>query len=362
MQTTLNIKAYRALCCMLIVSSLTACQPAVDIQTQPTLVQTYTLPVSDNQVMREFNGVARAQDLTQLSFRLEGRIAQIPVSKGQTVKQGDVLAVLEKRDYQIALDDRKARLDVAQKQADRIKQLVDKKLMAQSEYDQINAQYLVAKAQAKQAELNLLYTVLRAPFDGMVSDVFLESFENVQPGKPVLSIQKVGQIEVDIQLPDMLIAVSHRGKEEGSLKVKFDAFDDITFNGRLLEVSTEKDPKTSTYIATIAVDLDPAYKVLEGMPAKVSINLSKVTYTYNREFLLPINAVVMKDGDNLAKQESGVWLYDKTTKTVHYQTVRLGVIVGDQIEVVDGLQDGQTIVTVGASRLLEGQQVELVKG
>ena len=144
--------------------------------------------------------------------------------------------------------------------------------------------------------------------------------------------------------------------------MRFEAFEGQYFDGHLLEVNTEKDPKTSTYIATIVVDLDPSFNVLEGMPAKVSINLSNITYTYNREYLLPINAVVMKDGDDLVKQESGVWLYDATSQTVKYQAVRLGVIVGDQIEVVEGLKDGQTIVTVGASRLLEGQHVELVKG
>ena len=353
---------YRVLSLLVLGFVLSACQPAEQILAKPTLIDTYTLPTVDNQVLREFNGVSRAQDLTRLSFRVEGRIAQIPVAKGQEIKQGQVLAVLEKRDYQITLEDRKARMEVAEKQAKRVKQLVDKKLMAQAEYDQINAQYLVAKAQAKQAELTLQYTVLRAPFDGMVSDVFLESFENVQPGVAVLSVQKVDQIEVDIQMPDTLIAVAYRGKEEGSLKVQFEAFEGQYFNGHLLEVNTEKDPKTSTYIATIVVDLDPSFKVLEGMPAKVSINLSNITYTYNREYLLPINAVVMKDGDDLAKQESGVWLYDAASQTVRYQAVRLGVIVGDQIEVVEGLKDGQTIVTVGASRLLDGQHVELVKG
>ncbi|MDP5145706.1 efflux RND transporter periplasmic adaptor subunit [Shewanella sp. ULN5] len=357
-----HYKHYRVLSLLVLGLLVSACQPAEQILAKPTLIDTYTLPTIDNQVLREFNGVSRAQDLTRLSFRVEGRIAQIPVSKGQEIKQGQVLAVLEKRDYQITLEDRKARMEVAEKQAKRVKQLVDQKLMAQAEFDQINAQYLVAKAQAKQAELTLQYTVLRAPFDGMVSDVFLESFENVQPGVAVLSVQKVDQIEVDIQMPDTLIAVAYRGKEEGSLKVQFEAFEGQYFDGHLLEVNTEKDPKTSTYIATIVVDLDPSFKVLEGMPAKVSINLSNITYTYNREYLLPINAVVMKDGDDLVKQESGVWLYDAASQTVKYQAVRLGVIVGDQIEVVEGLKDGQTIVTVGASRLLEGQHVELVKG
>jgi RND family efflux transporter MFP subunit len=341
---------------------MAGCSKPLEMAHKPTLVDVYTLPSIENQVMREFNGVSRAQDLTKLSFRVEGRIARLPVSKGQTIKQGDLLAVLEKRDYEIVLNDRQARMDVTFKQAQRGKQLVNKKLMAQSEYDQMNAQYLVAKAQAKQAELSLQYTELRAPFDGMVSDVFLQSFENIQPGISVLSVQKTEQIEVDVQIPDMLIAVSRRATDESAFEVSFEAFQGVVFQGRLLEINTEKDPTTSTYIATIAVDLDDQYKVLEGMPAKVKVNLSNMTYTYSRQFLLPIKAVVMKDGDQLAHQKSGVWVYQANTKTVQYQPVKLGVIVGDNIEVVSGLKDGQTIITTGASRMIEGQQVQLIQG
>ncbi|WP_285164341.1 efflux RND transporter periplasmic adaptor subunit [Shewanella goraebulensis] len=344
--------------------SLSACERTIDIAPTKTLVKTYTLPHANNEVMREFNGVARAQDLTNLSFRVEGRIERIPATKGKTVNKGDLLAVLEKRDYTIALSDRQARMEVSFKQAQRGKQLVESKLMAQSEYDQMNAQYLVAKAEERQAQLNLQYTELRAPFSGIVSDVFLESFENVQPGVSVLSMQKVERIEVDVQIPDMLIAVSRKHEDrqdESYLSVSFEAFPNTTFKGHLLEVNTEKDPTTSTYIATIAVDLDPKYKVLEGMPAKVTVNLSNMTYTYHREFLVPIEAVVMQDGSDIDTQTSGVWLYNAADNSIQYQPVTLGVIVGDEIEVTSGLDDGQTIITTGAARLVKGQQVKLLQ-
>ncbi|WP_102528265.1 efflux RND transporter periplasmic adaptor subunit [Shewanella sp. 10N.286.51.B7] len=345
--------------------AITACTPKVTIEPTETLVKTYTLPRANNEVIREFNGVARAQDLTNLSFRVEGRIERIPATKGKVVEKGELLAVLEKRDFTIALSDRQARKEVSYKQAQRGKQLVDSKLMAQSEYDQMNAQYLVAKAEEKQAELYLQYTELRAPFSGIVSDVFLESFENVQPGVSVLSMQKVERIEVDVQIPDVLIAVSKKEedrKQQVRLKVSFEAFPNTTFEGRLLEVNTEKDPLTSTYIATIAVDLDPKYKVLEGMPAKVEVNLSDMTYTYNREYLVPIEAVVMQDGSDINTQASGVWLYNPSDKSIEYRSVTLGVIVGNDIEVTSGLEDGLTIITTGAARLVKGQRVKLIEG
>ena len=348
-----------------ILTSLSGCGEPTEFEHKLAIVETFSLPKSDNQVIREFNAVARAQDLTPLSFRVEGRIASIPVSKGQQVKKGHLLAVLDKRDYQITLSDREARMEVSGKQAQRTKQLVDKQLMAQSEYDQINAQYLVARAQARQAELYLGYTELRAPFDGVVSDVLLEAFENVQPGVAVVNMHKLDRIDVEVQVPDILLAVSKQRDRTQAPKeydVSFEAFPDVVFKGTLLEVNTEKDPATYTYIATLAVPLDDKHKVLEGMPAKVTVNLSDMTYTYSRQYLVPINAVMMRDGSDLETQSVGVWLYQPDTKTVKYQEVKLGVIVGESIEVVSGLEDGQILVTAGATRLVDGQQVELIKG
>ncbi|QSX36580.1 efflux RND transporter periplasmic adaptor subunit [Shewanella sedimentimangrovi] len=344
---------------------LCGCNGAQQMSPEQVRVQTFTIPKTENEMIRVFNGVSRAQDLTQLSFRIPGRIASIPVSKGQVVKQGQVLALLDKKDFEIILSDRRARLEVTAKQAERAKQLVDQQLMAQAEYDQLQAQFLVAQAQARQAELNLQYTELKAPFDGTVSDVFPKSFENVQPGTPIVSMHKSERIEVAVQVPDVLIAVSRpvdQSHPKSELKVSFEAFPEVWFKGSLLEITSEKDPASQTYIATVAVELDEGYKVLEGMPAKVEVDLAKVTYSFSRQFKVPVAAVVMPDGSDIDRQDAGVWLFDPASNQVHFQPVTLGVITGDRIEIRAGLSEGQMIVTQGLSRLVEGQQVERIPG
>lgn len=344
---------------------LMGCSESMVIEAPVARVETFTLPYSNNQVIREFNALARAQDLTPLSFRVDGRISSIPVIKGQRVKKGDLLAALDKQDYEIVLNDRTARMEVARKQAQRTKLLVDKQLISQSEYDQIKAQYLVSLAEAKQAKLYLDYTELRAPFDGVVSDIFVESFENVRPGSEIVTMHKVERIDVEVQIPDILLAVSKRNDVKAMQQVydvTFDAFPEVIFKGTILEINTEKDPSSYTFIATLAVPLDGKYKILEGMPAKVKANLSHLTYTYTRQHLVPIEAVLMRDGSQINEQEGGVWLYQADSDSVKYQQVKLGVIVGDMIEVVSGLSGGQIIITGGAKRLVDGQRVELIKG
>ncbi len=79
------------------------------------------------EVARIFNGAAKAHALADLSFRVDGKIATIPVSKGEKVNKGDLLAVLDKRDYQIALDDRKAKSKQTYNQYRRGKSMLKKK-------------------------------------------------------------------------------------------------------------------------------------------------------------------------------------------------------------------------------------------
>ncbi|MDO6687819.1 MULTISPECIES: efflux RND transporter periplasmic adaptor subunit [unclassified Agarivorans] len=348
----------------LITLILAGCSVEESIEMPEQIVEIYSLPTEVNSVQRDFNGIARAHDLVDLAFRVDGEIKSININKGQKVNKGDVLAVLDKRDYQIVVDDRKARLVLTEQQFERAKALLDKKLLSQSEYDKMRAEYLVALADYKKATLMFEYTELKAPFDGIIGDVFSDPFVNVQPGSAVLSLHKVDFVEVDVQLPDMILAVAKLGEnriKNLDVKVTYEAFPDKTFTATPYELNLEKDTSTRSYIATFLVPFDNQFGVLEGMPAKVSIDLSDLTYTYSRDFLVPVAAVVMPDGSRIGQQRPVVWRY-KDDQTVESQEVELGTLSGDMIEINQGLNDGDVIVSVGANKLVDGQKVVLKKG
>ncbi|MDO6525234.1 efflux RND transporter periplasmic adaptor subunit [Motilimonas sp. 1_MG-2023] len=359
----MNINHLTAL--FLLTLSISGCQEVTFKEKPLPVVAVYELPKSNNQVERVFNAVARAQDLTHLSFRVGGKISNILVTNGQQVQKGDLLAVIDKQDYQVALKDRKARVQSTYNQYQRAQKMLDKKLMAQAEYDQMRAQYLVAKAQHRSAELELEYTELRAPFSGVIGEVIQDSFVNVQPGSVILNMHKIEYVEVDVQVPDSLLAVSKRKEyrtEKRKYEVVFDAYPEQVFTGETLEVNTEKDPSTRSYIVTLAVPFNSQYKVLEGMPARVKVDLNDVTYTYSREHTVPLTAVAMLDGDKLSEQIASVWVYQAESQTVTKREVTLGVITGHMIEIKAGLNDGEIIIANGVNRLIEGQKVELKKG
>ena len=344
---------------------LMACSEPTVIEQPLSRVSVYQLPEVERGNQRTFKGIAKAHDLVELSFRVDGRIAEIPVSKGQVVKKGDVLAQLDKSDYQVAVSDRRGKQELTYKQHKRAKTLLTKKLMAQAEYDKIRAEYLVAKAQLKMAELELDYTTLRAPFDGVVGDVFLDSFENVLPGVSVLSTHRSDLIEVNIELADVVLAVTEQDKiarEKRLFTVVFEAYPEVKFTGTPLELNIQKDPITHTYIATLTVPIEPKYKLLEGMPATIHVDLSDLSHTYTGEYLLPVNAVVFPDGGKMSQQQAIVWIYDTEQQTVRSQAIKIGTLVGDEIQVIGGLEGGEVIISNGASRLTEGQKVQREEG
>lgn len=357
-----NMKLFKLLIILIGSIGLIACNNKSEINQSETPVTLFQLPDNQNQLNRTFNGIAKAHDLVELAFRVDGKIDNILVSKGQRVTKGQLLAVLDKSDYQVTVDAYKSKVDRTYKQYKRGEQMLKKALMAQAEFDTMKAEYLVAKADYKQSQLYLEYTELKAPFNGIIGDTFLDSFENVTPGTPVLSLHKFDLIEIEVQIPDHILAISKRQGDAGpTFKVVFSAYPEIPFEGKVYEINLVKDPVTRTYLALLTVEMNERYKILQGMPAKVSVDLEQATYSTQREYLIPISAVRSIDGDSLDKQLAHVFIYDKESQMVTATKVELGTIVDQFIEVKSGLNSGDSIVVDGSARLVDGQQVQLSK-
>lgn len=342
---------------------LFACGKTADIDLKITHVTVFELPEEQNTSKRTFNGISKAHDLVDLAFRVDGKIDNVVVTKGQQVKEGELLAILDKSDYQVAVNDRKSIVDRTLAQYKRGKSMLKKKLMAQAEFDKMEAEYLVADANYKMAKLALKYTELRAPFDGVVSDTFIDSFENVKTGVAILNMHRLDLIEVEVQLPDQVLAMVKLNQSKNiKFKVVFSAYPELEFKGTPYELNLMKDPTTRTYLGVVTVPIRPKYEILQGMPAKLTMDLGDFTGNGEAEYLIPISAVRSVDGGTLQAQTSQVFIYDEQTEKVVMRTVEIGLIVDDFIEVKSGLKSGERVVVDGSARLVDGQQVALIKG
>ncbi|ENY8013071.1 efflux RND transporter periplasmic adaptor subunit [Vibrio fluvialis] len=306
-----------------------------------------------------FPAVVNAAEMAHLSFRVNGEIRKINVKEGDRVNAGDVIAELDSTDYRLELDNAQARYSVIDSQYRRSSPLVEKGLLAQSQFDEIAAQRQIAMAELELAKLRLSFTKLRAPVKGIISRVNVEQFENVQVGQQVVNIHSLDDMEVLIQLPDRFHATQPSTKGLTQIRAMVRVPSGNEYEAQVKEFTTEPDPATGTYTLTLTLPMPEREVILDGMAVEVrapnGVHLNSVTSA-----VVPLEAVFNGDGDNLDRAQKFVWVLN-TDNRVSKHLVRLGNASKDQVQIVEGITWEDSVVVAGLSRLRDGMTVNVVK-
>ncbi|CAH8198708.1 efflux RND transporter periplasmic adaptor subunit [Vibrio aestuarianus] len=355
------MKQWIMLCVLSSSVLLTGCEKADtserDMVTRVKVVELGSEKLSDSLY---FPAVANAADRSHLSFRVAGEINQLTIKEGDRVKQGDVLATLDPTDYQLDVDNAKARFTVIDSQYTRSSPLVEKGLLAKSQFDEIAAQRQIAKAELDLAKLRLSFTQLKAPVDGIISRVNADQFENVQVGQQIVNIHSIDSVEVLIQLPDRLYISQPKsvGLERMEALVRVPSGN--TYTAMVKEFTTEPNPATGTFSVTHSLPMPDQEYILDGMAVEVTTQGGQAGLQLNAGVSVPIEAVFNADGDGLERENKFVWILNDDN-TVSKKHVMLGKASMASVQVLDGLSASDTVVTAGLSRLREGTVVEVVK-
>lgn len=307
-----------------------------------------------------YSGEIRARYESQLGFRTPGKIAKRLVEVGSPVKKGQALMQLDPTQEALQVVAASAEVDaaksrVAQAKIDvkRIEQLLARNFASQAELDQQRLALSQADAQLRSAlarenlNANLRgFTTLVADRDGVVSAISAEAGQVVGAGQPVVRVAADGEREVAISIPESRVDEIRNAK---ALQVGVWAYPGKTWTGTLRELAPETDSITRTYSARIAIQQpDPALLRL-GMTATVM----SPDVEGNGVIRLPLTAIV--DGD--AGQQ--VWVVDPKTSRVALRAVKVGSAQNDNVLIVNGVKDGETVVSAGVHMLQPSQQVKV---
>ncbi|PHJ42485.1 efflux RND transporter periplasmic adaptor subunit [Vibrio sp. PID17_43] len=308
-----------------------------------------------------FPAVANAADRSHLSFRVAGEISRVLVREGDRVQKGDVIATLDPTDYQLAVDNATARFSVIDSQYRRSSPLVEKGLLAKSQFDEIAAQRQIALAELDLAKLHLSFTTLKAPVDGIISRVNAEQHENIQVGQYIVNIHSVNRVEVLIQLPDR-IYVRQPKKEEAltAINAMVRVPSGNEYSASIKEFTTEPDPSTGTFTVTLSLPMPEQEYILDGMAVEVTSKDENVGLELNVGIDVPIEAIFNADGDELGRKNKFVWVLNDDS-TVSRKQVLVGKASRTSIQILDGLKLNDKVVVAGISRLREGMKVDVVK-
>lgn len=339
---------------------LTACSrpeppPAPEVA-RPARI--FTVEGPNATLIRSFPGEVRASDEAELAFRVKGRLTEFPASRGTQAKQGQLLARLDPSDYQAAVDQAQAEYTLSVAQFQRAAELIDRQLISQSEYDQRNSLMKVRKSNLVRAQNNLDYTQLYAPFDGVVGRRMAENFENVTAGQVVLIMQTDQMIDVLVDVPESIVARVERtriNQEPSPVQVRFGSAPERTFEALYKEHETFADPATLTFRVTFSLPVPDGVNVLPGMSATIIADLSELfAEEVGDQTLVPIEAVFSAEEEPLEADYRQVWVVNPETMRASRRDVRVGQLTGDRIAILEGLEEGEMIVSAGVNGVQEG--------
>lgn len=336
---------------------LSACDNAETIpqETFPPMVKIVDVGGLTQGSIRQFPAQVEPNKDSHLAFRVSGELKEFAVKAGNRVTKGQLLAKLDDRDFKIQVNDRKARHALAKSQFERAKQLRDRKLASQAQYDEAQANLLVSQANLNSAETALEYTSLYAPYDGVIAKVYAENLQNVQAQQVILNMQNVDSVDVSIQLPERLVAIIN--KETGySPSVVFDSLPNKTFNVTVKEWDAQADAATRTFKVVFTLKLTEQDNILPGMSGTLFADLAQVTHQDYSQIVVPVSAVFAADDKQSETAQRFVWVVSDDM-TVKHRTVDVGSLSGNGIIIKSGLSGDEKIVGAGAHYLSEGDVV-----
>lgn len=318
---------------------------------RPLKVNTVVITSPVSHANLSLNAVVVPADLTQLSFRIPGKISQIHVREGDNVEQGQILAQLENRQLQQKLKDQSARFELIQKQFERGKSLFTQDLLSKSEYDELNANFRLAEANFKSAQLQLGYSKITAPFSGRIANIDKKSFESITPGSPLLSLYRTDRIDILINIADHLITQIGRVKTGKPIEaiISF-ANREGTYQASFLEKTLQPVPKTKTFQTwfTLPQLEQPIYP---GRPVIISANSHSAGFESLEGHILPLSALVAGH----ASKDFAVWKAEEgVAKKVEVIT---GEINDQGVRVLHGVNQGDLIITSRQEKLRPGMAI-----
>ena len=330
-----------------------ACSPQAEEAPAPAVrpVKLATVEAASNEFPASFPAVIEAAQSSVLTFQVNGLLQELPVIESQEVKQGDLIAKLDQRDFQTNFDSAKAQYDAAESEYQRARRLSEENAISRSVLEQRRSSRDVSRAQFEAAQKALEDTELRAPFDGVIAQVSVENFQNVGAQQSVVTLQSAGSVEAVINVPARLIAFVPQINPVDTA-VTLDAAPNVRIPAVLKEAAGQADPTTQTYRARFTFSPPENLLILPGMTGNVDATFVYVGDQIDLGVAVPTSAVI-SEGDDLY-----VWLVDEEAMTVSRRAVTVSdERFGEEVSVIEGLEGGEVIALGGASYLQDGMRV-----
>jgi membrane fusion protein (multidrug efflux system) len=270
--------------------------------------------------------------------KVSGQVVKLPVEEGMKVKKGELLAKLDEAELKIEFMKTKVSLETDKTMFERAQSMLEKNLIAEENYETTRLQYESSKAAHEAARIQLEYTNVKAPFDGVVTARNIELGQRVNANQSMFMIADFNPLRAKIYVPEKDIGRIFEGQQA---KIAIEAEPETNFSGVVKMISPVVDPSSGTSKVTIDIE-DSMGKLKPGMFASVFIT----TETHHDALIIPKKALILEsDLDQV---------YTYQDKKAHKVNLKVGFTSGDDLEVLSGLEEGALVVIAGQDGLREG--------
>ena len=336
---------------------LVACSRPEPVQEPVRAVKLVTVSAQALNVQGEYSAEVRARVESRLAFRVGGKLVQRPAEVGQVVQVGQLLALIDAQDYQLAAQAAQAQVGAAQSQRDvaqaefkRFEALKNQNFISGAELDRrasalqaAQAQLIQAQSQAQAQANQAGYARLTATASGVVTAVEADVGQVVAAGQAVLRLAHDGPRDVVFAVSETTRMALKVGQ---SLRATL-ASTGQTVTAHVRELGASADPVTRTYGVKLALDA----AVRWPLGATVNVLATDLPGSQKELIQLPTSALKEEAGQTV------VWLLDEASMTVNPQPVQVGTVEGNQVSISSGLKPGQKVVSAGVHVLSPGQKV-----
>jgi multidrug efflux system membrane fusion protein len=341
------------------VTTLVACSKTEAPLEPLRSVKLVTVAGSDLTADGTFSAEVRARVESRLGFRVGGQLVQRAVEPGQRVVAGQLLAVLDAQDFELAASAAQAQVSAAQSQRDlaladfkRFEALKAQNFISGAELERREASLKAADAALSQAKANAQaqgnqagYARLVASHAGVITGVEAEVGQVVSAGQPIVRLAHDGPRDAVFAVSESIIMALKTGQNMQATVLSTGQ----TVQGKVRELAAIADPVTRTFTVKLAMDDGMALP----LGATLNVRAPGLSGSASTAIVLPTSAL-RQEG-----QGTAVWVLDETTMTVKSQAVQLGPVNGNDVVVSSGLTSGQKVVSAGVHVLSPGQKVTI---
>jgi len=275
----------------------------------------------------------------------QGSIQYLKVEEGQKIRKGQVIAKVDAVSLSSQLSGAQSAFAKAEKDVARYQRLLEVGAVSQSALEDVRIQRENAKANIAQINQQLSFTVVKSPINGVVNKLMVEETSFVMPGNQIAEIVQVDRLKIKVNIAEDNLS---KIKENQAVSIKTDVYPLETFKGKVSTISVKADASRKFQV-TIEVENTKDNQLRAGLFAEVNFDALKTNES--EAMVIPREAIVG------SLQNPSVYIVKDSTVTL--QKIKAGAVINGDVTILEGLQNGQKVVTKGIINLTDGTKVKI---